>query len=246
MAGGNQDEPIRIRAKFHFDGGVEKIFNIALHPKTLELIVPEIPSLPDWTFLEYQKCVNCPLPGTVARCPIAVNISRLIEEFKNYTSYDKTWIVIETAERIYSKETSIQNGLSSLLGIYMVTSGCPIMDNLRPMVRFHLPFATTMETTYRSVSMYLIAQYFRSRRGLSADWKLEKLDDLYKKIAKVNKGLWGRLSKASTFDANTNAIVMLNTFGDALRFSMKKEFEEFIPYFEVYLRDDPFEKSPFF
>ena len=246
MADVNQDEPIRIRAKFHFDGGVEKIFNVALHPKTLELIVPEIPSLPDWTFLEYQKCVNCPLPDTIARCPIAVNISRLIEEFKNYTSYDKTWIVIETVERIYSKETSIQNGLSSLLGIYMVTSGCPIMDNLRPMVRFHLPFATTMETTYRSVSMYLIAQYFRSRRGLTADWKLEKLDDLYKKIAKVNKGLWGRLSKASTFDANTNAIVMLNTFGDALRFSMKKEFEEFIPYFEVYLRDDPFEKSPFF
>jgi hypothetical protein len=50
MADGNQDEPIRIRAKFHFDGGVEKVFNVALHPKTLELIVPEIPSLPDWIF----------------------------------------------------------------------------------------------------------------------------------------------------------------------------------------------------
>jgi hypothetical protein len=94
--------------------------------------------------------------------------------------------------------------------------------------------------------MYLIAQYFRSRRGLSADWKLEKLDDLYKKIAKVNKGLWGRLSKASTLDANTNAIVMLNTFGDAIRFSMKKDFEEFIPYFEKYLHDDPPENFPFF
>ncbi len=69
MADGNQDEPIRIRAKFHFDGGVEKIFNVALHPKTLELIVPEIPSLPDWTYLEYQKCVNCPLPSTVCTMP---------------------------------------------------------------------------------------------------------------------------------------------------------------------------------
>jgi hypothetical protein len=246
MADGNQDEPIRIRAKFHFDGGVEKVFNVALHPKTLELIVPEIPSLPDWTYLQYQKCINCPLPDTVVRCPIAVNISRLIEEFKNFTSYEKTWIVVETVERTYGQETSIQNGLSSLLGIYMVASGCPIMDNLRPMVRFHLPFATTLETTYRSVSMYLIAQYFRSRRGLSADWKLEKLDDLYKKIAKVNKGLWGRLSKASTLDANTNAIVMLNTFGDAIRFSMKKDFEEFIPYFEKYLHDDPPENFPFF
>jgi hypothetical protein len=246
MADGNQDEPIRIRAKFNFDGGVEKVFNVALHPKTLELIVPEIPSLPDWTYLQYQKCINCPLSDTVVRCPIAVNISRLIEEFKNFTSYEKTWIVVETVERTYGQETSIQNGLSSLLGIYMVASGCPIMDNLRPMVRFHLPFATTMETTYRSVSMYLIAQYFRSKRGLSADWKLEKLDDLYKKIAKVNKGLWGRLSKASTLDANTNAIVMLNTFGDAIRFSMKKDFEEFIPYFEKYLHDDPPENFPFF
>jgi hypothetical protein len=39
---------------------------------------------------------------------------------------------------------------------------------------------------------------------------------------------------------------MLNTFGDAIRFSMKKDFEEFIPYFEKYLHDDPPENFPFF
>ena len=246
MADGNQDEPIRIRAKFHFDGGVEKVFNVALNPKTLELIVPEIPSLPDWTFLQYQKCVNCPLPDTVVRCPIAVNISRLIEEFKNFTSYEKTWIVVETVERTYGQETSIQNGLSSLLGIYMVASGCPIMDNLRPMVRFHLPFATTLETTYRSVSMYLIAQYFRSRRGLYGGLEAGKARRFIQKNCKSKQRPVGQTVQSITLDANTNAIVMLNTFGDALRFSMKKDFEEFIPYFEKYLHDDPPENFPFF
>jgi hypothetical protein len=243
MTHNNQDEPIRFRFKFHFDGGEEKVFTVTIDSKTLQLIVPEMATVPEWTLLQYQKCVNCPLPDTVKRCPIAVNISRSIEEFKNYTSYEKTWIVVETAERTYGLETTIQNGLSSLFGIFMVTSGCPIMDNLRPMVRFHLPFATTMETTFRTVSMFLMAQYFRSKRGLPADWSLEKLDELYGEVAKVNKGMWGRLSKASAFDANANALIMLNTFGDSLRLSIKKELEEFIPYFEKYLRDGPAEKS---
>ena len=53
----------------------------------------------------------------------------------------------------------------SLIGIYMVTSGCPIMDKLRPMARFHLPFASTEETIYRAISTYLLGQYFLEQKG---------------------------------------------------------------------------------
>ena len=33
------------------------------------------------------------------------------------------------------------------------------MESLKPMVRFHLPFATVEETVFRSVSTYLLSQY---------------------------------------------------------------------------------------
>ena len=34
-------------------------------------------------------------------------------------------------------------------GLIMATAGCPWTDRLRPMARFHLPFATEAETVYR-------------------------------------------------------------------------------------------------
>jgi len=54
----------------------------------------------------------------------------------------------------------------------------------------------------------------------------------------VNKGMWNRLSKASSFDANVNALIVLSTFGDALRFSLKIDLENLAPIFEKYLSDD--------
>jgi len=164
-----------------------------------------------------------------------VNIASLIDEFKFSTSYDKTWVVVETPERSYAQETTVQNGLSAILGVYMVTSGCPLLDYLRPMVRFHLPFATANETVFRAVSMYLVAQYFRDRKGLEPNWNLEGLLNIYREVGIVNKGMWNRVSKASSFDANVNALIVLSTFGDALRFSLKKDLEDISSFFTKYL-----------
>ena len=226
---------IRFRYKFQFDNGEEKLFDVLLNEQTLQVVQSSPANNPKWTKLQYHQCENCPLKDDVAYCPVAVNIAHLIDEFKFSTSYDKTWVVVETPERTYAQETTVQNGLSAILGIYMVTSGCPILDYLRPMVRFHLPFATADETVFRAVSMYLVAQYFRERKGLEPNWNLEGLVTIYKEISTVNKGMWNRLSKASSFDANVNALIVLNTFGDALRFSLKKDLENLSNLFTKYL-----------
>jgi hypothetical protein len=102
------------------------------------------------------------------------------------------------------------------------------------MVRFHLPFATANETVFRAVSMYLVAQYFREREGLEPNWNLDGLVKIYKEIGIVNKGLWQRLSSASSFDANVNALIVLSAFGDALRFSLKKDLENLSTFFTKY------------
>ena len=221
------------RYRFQFDDGKEKLFEVHLDGQTLQVIQNSPEPHAEWTKLYYQQCSNCPLTDT-AHCPVAVNIAPLINEFKFSTSYDKTWVVVETPERSYARETTVQSGLSALLGIYMVTSGCPRLDYLRPMVRFHLPFATADETVFRAVSMYLVAQYFRERKGLPPNWQLEGLMEIYKEIGTVNKGMWNRLSKASNYDANVNALIVLSAFGDALRFSLKKDLEGLAALFTKY------------
>jgi hypothetical protein len=226
---------LRFHYKFQFENGEEKLFDVLLDEQTLQVIQSLPESNPEWTKLKYHQCENCPLKDSVAYCPIAKNIAHLINEFKFFTSYDKTWVVVETRERTYAQETTIQNGLSAILGIYMVTSGCPILDYLRPMVRFHLPFATVDETVFRAVSMYLVAQYFREHKGLKPNWNLEGLVDIYKQVNTVNKGMWKRLSKATSFDANVNALIVLSAFGDALHFSLKKDLKNLSPLFSKYL-----------
>jgi hypothetical protein len=231
-------EVIRILYKFQSEDGTEKAFETILDGKTLELRNDNPPHLPGWTKLAFNQCENCPLGKEIEHCPVAANLSGLIDAFKFSTSYESVFVVVETPERSYAKQSTIQNALSSLMGVYMVTSNCPIMDKLRPMVRFHLPFASATETVYRSVTMYLLAQFFKKQRGKKPDWELEKLVETYKEISKVNKGMWNRLSAASSFDANVNALIVLNTFGDALRFSIKKGLDDLEKLFGNYMEEE--------
>jgi hypothetical protein len=226
---------VKILYKFQADDGTEKEFETILDGKTLELRNMRPPHLPGWTKLSFNQCENCPLGSEVERCPVAANLSGLIEAFKFSTSYEGTFVIVDTPERQYAKQSTVQNALSSLMGIYMVTSNCPVLDKLRPMVRFHLPFATATETVYRTVTMYLLAQFFKKQKGKKPDWDMEKLVDIYKEISKVNKGMWTRLSAASSYDANVNALIVLNTFGDALRFSVKKGLDDLEKLFGEYM-----------
>ncbi len=231
-----QNEPIQFVYKFQFENGKEKTFGIVLDGRTLELQTSPVAEKPEWTKLHFHQCENCPLKPEEEYCPVAVNISTLVESFKLYNSTDEVFVVVEGPDRSYGKETSVQKGLSSIMGIYMVTSNCPVMDQLRPMVRFHLPFATTTETVYRSVGMYLLAQYFIQRNGGTPDWKLEKLIDMYKGISKVNKGMWQRISASTKLDANVNAIVILNSFGDILRHFVKSSIDDIERLFDEYIK----------
>jgi hypothetical protein len=234
MPESNVSDVLKFRYRFQFESGEEKLFDILLDAQSLQVIKDQKASNPEWTKLKYERCENCPLKNDVEFCPVAVNIAHLIDEFKFSTSHEKTWVVVESQERTYVKETAVQNGLSAIFGIYMVTSNCPILDHLRPMVRFHLPFASTTETVFRAVSMFLVAQYFRARKGLEPDWNLKKLMDIYDEVGIVNKGIWKRLSKASRFDANVNAVIVLSSFGDVLRHSLKQDLENFAPFFAKY------------
>ncbi|MCX6138659.1 MAG: hypothetical protein NTV54_14330 [Ignavibacteriales bacterium] len=226
MSSDTPDIPLSYRYVFAFEDGTEKVFDLHLHPDTLELLRENHAAPPEWTRLDYYPCENCPLIGHVEYCPIAVNFATLVAEFHQTVSYEKTTVTVTAPERTYRKETTVQKGLSSILGIYMTTSNCPIMDDLRPMARFHLPFATPTETLYRAVSAYLTAQFFVMREGKEPDWALTSLVDIYKKVSKVNEGFSKRISHASKKDANVNAVIILHSFGESIPFYIEHGLSE--------------------
>lgn len=226
-----QQELIRYSYNFQFEDGTVKVFDVQLDPRTLELRASPNPNIPDWTKLKFHQCDNCPLDDSVQYCPVAVNLSHVVNEFRLNHSTDSAFVVVDTPERSYVKETTVQKGLSSIMGIIMVTSNCPVLDKLRPMVRFHLPFATAIETVYRAVTMHLMSQYLELKKNGNADWSMDKLVENYKEVAKVNKAMWNRLSNAAKLDANVNALIILNSFTDALRHSVKTGLDEIAKIF---------------
>lgn len=211
-----QHKTYHYRYKFRFPNGLEKNFEVVLRADTLELVTNKDLPKPEWTKLQYHQCANCPLGDDVVHCPVAVNLSTLVETFKDSISFQDLLVRVMTERRDFEAKTTLQEGLSSIIGVYMVTSNCPVMDRLRPNVRFHLPFASEEETIYRAISMYLTAQYFRMRNGEEPDWELKKLAEVYRGVSEVNKGMTARLADASTKDANVNAVIHLSTSSQTL------------------------------
>ena len=92
-----------------------------------------------------------------------------------------------------------------------MTSNCPVLDHARPLVRFHLPFATGPETVYQTLSMYLLDQYLIMKKGGEPDWQLEQLAAANKDIIKVLTKMRERLQDVSheKNDILVNALVYL-------------------------------------
>lgn len=220
----DSNEVLTYRYNFKFSDGLEREFNVILDKETLDLLEPSPKSYPKWAELKNYKCPNCPLDDEKNQfCPVAVNIADLIEFFKDSFSHEEVYVVVETDLRGYMKHMSLQKAVSSLLGIYMVTCGCPILGKLKPMVRFHLPFATPEETSYRAISMYLLAQYFKYKNGEKPDWNLNKLVKVYDEIQIVNKSFWNRLSHIKIKDASINALIILDIFAKYIVFEIDED-----------------------
>jgi len=231
-------DTFNITYHFAFSGTETKTVSVNLDKDSLELIRAVRPesSLPAWAELGCNQCHICPLtPQTHAQCPIALNLVDIVESFKDYFSYQDVDVTVTTEERAYFKSTSLQMGLSSLIGIIMVTSGCRPMERLKPMVRFHLPFASLEETIFRTTSMHLVAQYLRQQHGKTADFSLAGLQAIYTDVATVNTCFAERLRQAAKKDANINALVNLHCFAQMVPMNADLMLADIESYFSALL-----------
>lgn len=223
-------DPHVIRYRFQMDDGTRAEFEVVLDPVTLQLGEPAA-LLPEWTALDFHQCPHCPLPaGPGARCPAAAHLARLVTFFSHLPSHAGARVEVSTSERTVMQRTTVQRGVSALMGLIMATSGCPVTTFFRPMARFHLPFATSDETTYRAASTYLLAQYFRKQRGETAGLELDGLTAIYQDMHQLNRAFARRLRAATTqADSSVNAVVLLDVLAGALT----SESEDRLPQLEA-------------
>jgi len=235
MRSKNTDEELIFTYTFKFADGQSKEFVTKVNKITLDIIKPPREEYPDWVKMSEFKCSHCPLDeNVVVNCPLAENVVELIEQFQDLPSFENTDVEVQAGERFYHKHTSLQSGISSLLGIRMVSSGCPIIGKLKPMLHFHLPFATLDETQVRVLSIYLLSQYVTWTRGKAPDWEMKNLIKIYEDIRTLNMNVSRKIANLEKKDANINSLIILNNFADYVTFTIS---EKLIEELEVYLHE---------
>ncbi|MFH2204349.1 MAG: hypothetical protein ABIJ96_14625 [Elusimicrobiota bacterium] len=234
-------DELEFRYSFKFAGGKKKDFVIRLDEHSLELLREPRGKYPEWTLLDNSQCPSCALTKTQRpRCPVAESIVDIVDYFKEVPSTALAQINISTATRKFAKRAPVSDGISALLGLYMVSSGCPVLDKLRPMARTHLPFATHEETMYRVLSMYMLAQYFHLRDGETPDWEMHGLAALMENIRDVNQHFVGRLQRVCKKDAVLNAMVLLDCFAGITSLALKsRELKQLRRLFAAHLTKNP-------
>lgn len=215
--------PIEITYRFELPDGTERVHLVQLHRKTCALM-PTDEQPPEWTSLGRERCENCTLDARHSPwCPPARAVAGVAERFKELPSHTVALTEVTSEDRTYRKRGALANALGSLFGLVMSTSGCPHLDFLRPMARFHLPFATVEDTIVRSTSFHLLRQYRKARRAGSASLDLDAFARQYDAVATVNRGLARRVSAAGGKDSGRNAVVALDVLAKLLHMEIRDE-----------------------
>ncbi|GIL16664.1 MAG: hypothetical protein BroJett040_04150 [Oligoflexia bacterium] len=217
-----------IEYSIRFQSGDRLLFSVDLDKPT-----QADPAKPrEWTALEFNQCPNCPLKKEDhPNCPAALEVASTIETFQAKLSHERVVVTVKSPERLYQKEVDMQTALRSLIGLMMAKSGCPYTSQLKSLAYFHLPFATNEETLFRTVSAYLLKQFFNHKSGKPADLDLKNLHKLYDDLMIVNENFLTRIRKASQKDANLNALVDLHSISTIVNMSLDEQLESLKVYF---------------
>ncbi len=203
-----------------------RCFRFEVRPDRPSASHPAGPAEAEWTHLSFHRCPGCPLDIAQHRhCPAALDLQAIAGAFRDLVSYEQTRVEVTTPERTFVKQCDVQTGLRALMGLVMATSGCPVLSKLKGLAHYHLPFATVEETTFRTVSLYLLRQYFVHRDGGIPDLVLRGLLDFYDQLQELNQAFGNRLRAASERDANLNAINSLFFLAAAVALSLEEQLE---------------------
>ncbi|MDC0663318.1 DUF6901 family protein [Marinobacter sp. SS21] len=183
--------------------------------------------LPAWTRLEHCQCSNCPLKSKDSpHCPAAVAMLPVVDAFQAEDAYQPVEVRVDDDHRSYLKQTTLEEALRSLLGLKMATSGCPVLSELKSMAVHHLPFASSDEFIMRSVSHYLLQQYFAKRHEQEPDWDLQGLVARNQRLQLVNQALWQRIHAVCQGDSNLKALLNFFSMASSVSVSLESQLRK--------------------
>lgn len=211
-------------------------------PSRLRILLERPPgsSTATWTLLENHRCPHCPLPTEAgACCPAAADIEPIVETLGNVASIAALKVTVTTTQRVYQQTVTGSEAARAALGLVMATSACPILDDMHILARFHLPFATQDESTFRLVSAYLMRHFFTQQGTPDLESLIAKMEDL----KKLNIAFANRLRAACSKDAIPNAIVQLFTLSLAVAGDAEDGFGNLKEFFRTAETPAPTEKG---
>ena len=208
------------------DGGKAN-FRLDLDEDSIALL-NDLPSeLPEWTELEYYKCMNCPLDSDqIAHCPAATSFIPVINHFRGVDSNIEMEVETISSGRRIIQRAQAQRAVSSIIGLLFATSGCPHTIYFRPMVRYHVPLSNHDETVMRATSMYTLSQYFRFKRGEQPDLGLKGLKNIYEELQIVNRTMAERLQTADGTDSSINAMILLDMYAHTMPYEIEDSLKD--------------------
>ncbi|MEI6235439.1 MAG: hypothetical protein WCT04_20475 [Planctomycetota bacterium] len=196
---------------FKFNDGREHRVTTELDSATQAIIAKPNDALPEWTALGFNKCAGCPLSvADHPRCPVAVNLVEIVDLFKEFFSYEEVHVTVETDDRTYAKQTSLEDALVSLLDLYLSGSGCPVMDKMRPTLDCHVPFPSPNDISNRMLRIYLVTHYLLSKSDKPMELESERIAEFIRTMQDVNAAFLQRLKAVAKKDALRNSMVVSN------------------------------------
>jgi hypothetical protein len=225
-------EALTITYRFDLPDGSTSSLDFTFGAVDFKMLTPPPDPPPFWTELAFSRCANCPLDEKLnAHCPAALQLASALGPLSALVSFDSVGVTVTQAERTVYAQTSAQQAMSSVIGLVMATSGCPWTDHLRPMARFHLPFASEAETLYRSIGMFLLA---RTLADLDESQGFAALVALYENLHVVNRDMSRRLGAAARTDPARNAMALLDAYTTLLPAALERSLDELRPLFDAW------------
>ncbi|RAU20927.1 hypothetical protein CU669_15985 [Paramagnetospirillum kuznetsovii] len=224
------------RITYRFFANAEKPMPVDLlfEKTSFKLVVPDAAPRPSWAKLPYNRCSNCTLSDDCEYCPAALGIAMFLPLFESRVSHEKTVVEVETAQRTIVAKTTFQSGMASLIGLVCATSGCPLTQFLRPMARFHMPFAEEQETLYRSFASWLLMSHVQQTlSGQGGAVSLDGLKTKYQHLSVMNASLAERLRAGVKRDAALNAVIILDLFAQIAPDNIDGGFEDIMEAFAI-------------
>lgn len=225
-----------ITYKFTLPDATQELFNLQFNSENVEIIDQNHDTPPVWTELEHHQCPHCPLTHeTHPNCPVAMNLATAIDRFDHLMSFERMLVEVTSSKRHVAADTSAQEGISSLMGLLIAGSSCPMTHFFKPMARFHLPFSNKDETLWRATATFLLARYFTDQGLQPSDMSLDGLVKIYDDVTQLNDYLVERVRSATSKDSAVNALVHLDVFAKFLTPPLEESLDQIKYIFSPFL-----------